>query len=609
MNWKKLCTAVMLVAGFLFFASASNAQVTPQFVGVGSSGIFPSMGIAAINGDPITKSGPICGTRFWSAKTASQLAWGQDSRGGTIPLEFGNIWVAWDSDTAPTVVCAFLSVDSIVGLRLFYGTGSSGNGTVVLAPAAKTTAGANAVNFVSDTATAGLPTLVYQSLCGTGATCSGTHFNIVFSDIRPEDGQFAYGRAACNRANVFDVSCFGYGPAGGVGTAIQSSYSQTSAQVVAFSISGSDPISHLGVPSSFTVPVGAEPVLVFYSTADHGTGGLGALLPTNITHQTAASIWSGLFGITDQFAGVQSGAGVNLHVVEREPVSGTYNTFEWQMIHTRDAQGGSYSQEFGFGPTTPSTCGFTPPATATYVPPPPADQCANPANVYGTQGSSFGGIRTRAIGTGEMVAAVNSTNNPDSIGYAFWSLGTFGGKTNIKYVTVDGTDPLYPNYSTNAGSLPTCTGFFNTNTFSCTGNLPTFDNVKNGAYRVFNVMRAAYYQSYTPPTTGPSITTLIQAAQDQAAPGATQTVPDIVPSQYCANQACTSFTDGLPVFRSHYTINGVDANNGTNASFCAGDQTPPCIEEGGDMAGVVFYDRQDQVFFSLTGSELLTWIQ
>lgn len=596
MNWKTLSRAALSLAGGLLFATASHAQLTtPQIVAVGSSGIFPSMGIASVAADPITHAAAPCGTKFWSAKSSQKIAGGIDARNGSIPEEYGNIWVAWDSDTSPTVVCTFLSVDSVVGLRLFYGQSASGNATISLASSATSTAGANAVSFVQDTATAGLPSAIYSIV-------NGAHFNVVFTDIRPEDGQFAYGRAACTRSGVTDVSCFGYGPAGGIGTAILSSYSQTSAQVVAFSISGTDPFTGLAIPASYTVPVGGEPVVIFYNTSDTATGGLGNLLPTNITDTTASLVWSGLVGLTDELVGSSTGSGKVLHVVEREPVSGTYNTFEWQVIHTRDHHGGDYSQEYGFGPT-PANC-FTPPASPTYAPPTVA--CANPANAAGTQGSTYGGFRTRAIGTGELVSAVSSSNDPDSIGYAFWSLGSFGGKPNLKYMTLDGADPLYANYS---GSFPACTGYINAGTFSCSGTLPTFVNIKNGSYRSFNVLRAAYYQSYTVPTTGPSIPGLILAAQDQAETN----IPDIVPSTYCANSSCSSQTDGLPVFRSHYPINGVSANNGTGSAstgFCASDQTHPnCIEEGGDMAGKVFFDIQDQEFFGLTGNEFLTWIE
>lgn len=598
MNWKKLCSVALSLAGaLLLFASTSYAQLTqPQILAVGSSGVFTTVAIAMTQPDPITGAA-MCGSNVWTA--GSSIAQGIDARNGSIPAEGGTIAVVWDNSTSPNTVCAYLSVDSVVGQRLFLGQAATGNATLNLTSAATSTPGANKVSFLKDTATTGLPSAVYNIL-------NGAHFNVAFTDIRPEDGQFAYGRAACNRSGVTDVSCFGYGPLGSIGTAILSSYSQTSAQVVAYSISGTDPFTGLTIPAFNTVNFGAEPIIVFYNATDTATGGLGALSPTNITASQVSAIWSGLVGLTDQLVGFSTGSGKVLHVAMREPVSGTYNTFEWQMVHSRDAYGGNYSQEYNFGPT-PNGC-FTPPASPTYAPPTVA--CANPANVAGSQGSSYGGFRTRVIGTGEMVSAVNSANNPNSIGYAFWGLGTFGGKANIKYLAVDGADPLYPNYATSGGNFPSCTGYFNTTpAFSCTGTLPTFDNVKNGGYRVWSTIRAVVYQSYTAPSSGPSVYQLIQAAQDQAHVN----IPDIVPSVYCANSSCSSTVAGMLTIRSHYPVSGKSANNGTTSpstGYCASDQTAPnCIEEGGDMAGKPFYSILDEEFYSLTGNEFLTWVQ
>ena len=591
MNFRKLCIGAVAAAATLLCASNSNAQA-PQFVGVGSSGVFSSLVIALVSGDPITGAAA-CGTKVWTGSAS-----GIDARNGSIPAEGGNLAVVWDNDTTPTKVCAYLSVDSVVGQRLFLGQAASGNATLSVPSAAQTTAGANKVAFVTDTATSGLPSAVYSLV-------NGAHFNVAFTDIRPEDGQLAYGRAACSRSGVTDSSCFGYGPLGGIGTAILSSYSQTSAQVVAYSISGTDPFTGLTVPAFKTINVGAIPVVIFYNKTDTTAGGLGNLLPTNINASTAAALWSGLIGINDQLVGFSTGAPKALHVVEREPVSGTYNTFEWQLVHTRDHRSGDFSQEYGFGPT-PAQC-FTPPNPATYVP--PTTSCANPANATGAQGSTYGGFRTRAIGTGEMINAVNSANNPNSIGYSFWGLGSFGGKANIKYMTLDGVDPLYPSYSTNGGNLPSCTGAFNLGTFACTGVLPTFDNVRAGNYRVWSTIRAIIYQSYVAPGSGPSVPQVIQALQDQAHVN----IPDLVPSVYCANAACSSTVDGMPAFRTHYPVSGKQANNGTGSpstGFCASDQTAPnCFEEGGDMAGVAFLDIQDQDYFGLTGNQFFTWIE
>jgi len=599
MNPGKVYLFAVLAAGALLLTPVSHAQA-PQIVAVGASAVFPSAAIAAVTADPVTGGTAPCGTNFWSA--GSSIAQGIDARNGSIPAEGGNVWVAWDNSTSPTLVCVYFSVDDVVGQRLFLGQSASGNGTLNLTSAALTTAGANKVSFVTDTATTGLPSAVYNLV-------NGAHFNVDITDIRPEDGQFAYGRAACNRSSPQDVSCFGYGPLGGIGTAILSSYSQTSAQVIAYSISGTDPFTGLTIPPFNTIAVGAAPIVIFYNKSDTTAGGLGNLLPTNINHTTAAALWSGLIGINDELVGFSTGSPKPLHLVLRDPLSGTYNAFEWQVIHTRDHHGGDYSQDYNFGPT-PANC-FTPPASPTYAPPTVA--CANPANVTGSQGATYGGLRTRAIGTTEEIAAVNSANNPNSIGYAFWSLGTFGGKANIKYLTLNGVDPIYPGYSTNNGNFPSCTGAFNLGTFSCSGPLPTFDNVKNGNYRTWFLIRAVIYQSYAPPSTGPSVQSLILAAQDQAH----SNIPDFVPSVYCASGSggvCTGGTTvGLPVFRTHYAVSGVQANNGTTSpstGYCAPDQTAPnCVEEGGEMAGEVFFTNQDQDYFGLTGNEFVTWIQ
>ena len=583
----KWLAASLGVAASLLAAVPSKAQA-PQIVAVGSSGVFTSVVLSMVNGDPITGTTTTCGTNVWTA--GSSIASGLDNRSTSIPSEGGNIAVVWDNSTSPTIVCAYLTVDSIVGQRLFLGQSSTGNATLQLTSAALTTPGANKVAFVKDNAT-GLPSAVYNLV-------NGAHFNVAFTDIRPEDGVFAYNRAAAT-LDATSKSGLGYGPQGGVGTAVLSSYDTTSAQVVAYAISGNDPFTGLAIPAIKTIPLGADPVVIFYNTTNTAAGGLGNLLPTNVNTHVLAGFYSGLLGVNEELTGVPAGAGniKPVHVVQREPVSGTYNTFEWQVVRSRDGDT-SLSQETGFGPT-PANC-FTPPSPATFVPPTTA--CGNPENTASSGGFGFG-ARTRAIGTGQMVGAVNSANNPDSLGYAFFGLGTFGGKTNIKYMTLDGVDPLYATYS--GGAFPNCTGFFNsTPAFSCTGALPTFANVAAGNYRTWSVIRAVLYQSYTPPTSGPSVPGLIQAAQDQA----NSSVPDFVPYQICANSACSSTTRKLNVFRSHYNISGVCANNGTAAGFtnCGGTAG---LESGGDMLGSQFLIQADLDYYALTGNEFLTWIE
>jgi hypothetical protein len=595
-NCKWLAGALGLAASLVGVSAQAQA---PQVVAVGSSGIFTSVVIAMVNGDPITGTTTTCGSNVWTAGAA--IASGLDNRSASIPSEGGNVAIVWDNSTSPTIVCAYLSVDSVVGQRLFLGQAATGNATLQLTAAAQTTAGANKVSFIKDITT-GLPTAVYNLI-------NGAHFNVAFTDIRPEDGVFAYNRAA-STLDPTSKTGLGYGPQGGVGVAVLSSYDTTSAQVVAYAISGNDPFSTLPIPAFKTVPVGASPVVVFYNTTDTSAGGLGTLAPSNVPTHVLANFFAGNLGVNEELTGVPAGSG-NLkviHVVNREPVSGTYNTFEWQVVRSRDGNT-DLSQESGFGPT-PANC-ITPPATATFNPPTLNGGCTysgNPEYAGSPSVTNFTfGNRTRAIGTGQEVSAVNSANNPNSLGYAFFGLGTFGGKTNVKYITVDGVDPIYATYS--GGALPNCSGFFNTTpAFSCVGALPTFANVAAGNYRTWSLLRAVVYQSYTAPTSGPSVFALIQAAQDQAHTN----IPDFIPYQYCANSACSSTTSGLHVFRSHYNISGFSANNGTNgpSAYCAPGQTAPnCIESGGDMLGSQFLVQSDVDYFALTGNEFVTYIE
>jgi hypothetical protein len=242
--------------------------------------------------------------------------------------------------------------------------------------------------------------------------------------------------------------------------------------------------------------------------------------------------------------------------------------------------------------------------------------------------SGVNSIRYRATSTSEMVKAVNGTTtvptpNPDRLGYAFYGLGNFFiPASHLKYLTLQGIDPLYPPCSAHA--FGTCSGAINAgggSNFKCTTTLPSFDGTINGNYRTWAILRAVV--NTAAPLPPAQATTLIQATQDQAAfallnPGqsgitAPNTVinayADFVPTFYYPGGAQTQF---FKFFRSHYAISGVDANNGTNPpnTFCALDQASPnCFEEGGDMAGAVYTILDDQIEFLLNGDEILGQIE
>jgi hypothetical protein len=601
MNCKKLLTATLSLAGAMLLAASANAQTV--VLGAGSSAQFPTAGIAAVSPDPYTGAAAPCGTNLWTGKngTSGATVNGIDPRSGTT-AEPGTIWVAWDSSTSPTIVCAYLSVDSLVGLRLFFAQGTSGNGTLQFVTG---TAAGNQIAGFPDSATS-VPSAV-------AGLINGAHFNFAATDIRPEDGQYAFFRAANSSAN----GGFGYNPSCLVaGTPVWSSFSNTNAQVDCFRISGTDPISGTAIPTSKTVPLGAAPVLVLLST--NGTVGSS---PTNILSKTAAKFFAGQIGSSQSVFGTGVGNAV-MSEIQREPLSGTYNTFEFQVVHARDGNSSDTMEETGFtGGTispTPAQC---------FVGGAAFSACTNPMYIN----SGVNSIRYRAIGTGEMVKAVNGnttvlTTNRDALGYAFYSLGSFFTSANsvIKYLQLQGVDPLYSNYAT-SGLFGTCTGSITplgSSTFKCTTVLPNFANIINGSYRTWSAYR--WVINTTAPLPPAQVTTLLEASQDQAAYALNNpslggisaantnitAIADFVPAYYYPSGAQTAF---LKVFRSHYAISSVDANNGTGSpstGFCAADQVSPnCIEEGGDMAGVAFQIATDQTYFATQGGEVLTQIE
>ena len=647
MNCKKMSVLAVALAGALLFVS--NASAAPKvFLGVGSSAQFPTAGIAAVSPDPITPAlGHLCGTHLWTGKngTNGAVIQGIDPRSsaGSPPAEPGNIWVAWDVEPNPTVVCAYLVVDSIVGLRLYFaqgpngdwtGTGLTGNGTLHFTTGS---AASNLIAGFTDT-DATVPADVASAINSAGATAVNPPkgFNVAMTDIRPEDGQFAYGRAAVNPPQGF-----GYNPASPAPVcgpnAVLSSFTATNAQVCIFNVNTfggavvvHDPISGLTVPAAQTYSFGAAPVVIIGN--NNGTMGTApCVYPTNILAKTAAKLWSGQIGTSQQAFG-PGVCNTQLAVMQREPVSGTYNTFEFQLVHARDGNSGD-TQEIN---TVLNTAIIgNPPSGACFTPPvafPVTQTCTNPLFLSSGQNS----VRARAIGTGEMIKAVNGGTSPavlpyaDRLGYAFYSLGSFfsSSNANVRYFTLQGVDGLYANYDT-AGAFGTCTGAINaspTSTFNCTTKLPSFAHLNDGSYRVWSNYRWVSTPGLvvtTPPTTnGQLVIDVLQAGADQAHfaitnPGANG---GGITCSACIITAIADFVPpaDLKVFRSHYALSvvgpsGIDANNGTGSpstGFCAADQASPnCVEEGGDMAGVAFFIITDQQLFNATGAELLTNIE
>jgi hypothetical protein len=454
---KVVSGALAVAAGMMLASTAFGVSDNIEFNGAGSSAAFNAFALAARLSHGGTPPSGVCGNHNWTLKSGGE---GVDSRSTLIAPVTGNIWIVWSDPVAGVrTVCSYLNIDSIVGNRLFFARGK-----LSLPGIATSTAGQNIVPLLPADET--LPADVILAL-------NGHAFNAAPSDIRPEDALFATNRALASLAS----GGLGYGP-GPVGATIETSTgSGRSAQVVDYAISGSDPITGTGVPAYTSVNVGAQVQVVLVNSTNTASGHLGNSGQfKNVDRFVLAKVLDGTLGLTRDLTTAAGLPAVALKVLEREPLSGTWNTMEFCI--PRSVEIGS-SQEKGVA-------------------------AMNPMDKAGPNGS----FRQRVIGTGEMVATVGATT--DSLGYAFFSFGNVAPVvTTARYLTVDGVDPIRALYTT--GVLPTCTA-------PCPGAL-SFPNVLNGSYPIWNVLRVV---STSPTPTG--ILNLVTAAQTEVLQ-----IPDFVP--------------------------------------------------------------------------------
>lgn len=492
--------------------SANSSAATVNFNGTGSSAAFNTFALAAYQATSVSGA---CGTHIWTKKSGGS---GIDSRSVSIPAQTGNLWVIWDAPTTPAVVCAYLSVDSVEGTRLFFAVPRA---TLSVLFASGTT-GDNLVPSLTDEA------LDSGALAALQANST---FNSGVGDIRPEDALFATTRALATLTT--NRSGLGYGP-GPIGTSIKSPFSTKTSDVVNFALTGVDPISGQTVPSYAVTNVGAQVELVFVNTNDTTSTGLGNSAFNNVDRFVLARIFNGSSTRTrDLIPGGVSLGSAGIHVMQREPMSGTMNVMEFSMFRNTEI---ASSQEIGVNPTVD-----------------------NPLN----QTYTSGGTRQRVIGTGEMTSEVSATTN--AIGYAFWSTGNFSKVlTNTKYLTVDGVDPLFANYT--AGAIPSCT-------IPCP-SVVSFTHVLDGSYPIWNILRVS-----TAKPAPASVTNLITAAQAFAVSHS----PDFVPIA------------SMNVFRSHYTQSSKSGVNGHKAGT---------TEAGGDEGGAVLTVEADNDNVTDTGKEI-----
>jgi len=522
--------------------------------------------------------------------------------------------------------------------------------------------------------------------CGNLATTRTSeyycYFNAAGTDIRPEDALFAVTRALTaynglsypnTKVGTGSLSGLGYGTGAGcatgtskVGCGIEDSFLNGSTapavfNVVTFALSGTDPISGGSIPSYTTLSVGAAPVIPIVANTDTGASDFGhtytdAAGNTNYTfndinRQTLAQIYSGYTHCTGDIlssGASSSDAGEPIQVIEREPLSGTYNTFEFTAVRTLSGSANpaqntsepvsnddSGQEQFNNPNLYPnlSGCSYN---SGGY----PDANCFNPlyltlggTKCAGTSGGTYPGlpIRLRAIGTGEMVKAVTqqlnksgsgSTTVFNALGYAFWSYGNLNplcssisgtsctGTWRGHYLTVDGIDPLFateggefdngygntgnpsprnaPYNPSGAYNPPVCDLKVGTKCFA----IP-FTHMFDGKYPLWSLLRTVTFANVTNKLATPA-GVLDMIANEEIA-SVTDGLSDFVPFLNTVTGSNGVYTGNLNLFvyRAHYKQSSVNPANGHKG--CSGVFTGVSLQGGKPGASTCLVDAGGDV--------------
>lgn len=634
-KFTRYCSVALCLGAVLLFGSTCFAQSLP-FLAVGSSAAFNAFAVGGASGTT-----PVCtnvpnGTTIanstnvyvWTqtGKTGHQYFNGVDGRNSGYAQQNAKGWIEWAGSadgTTLTAVCVYLATDSIVGQRLFFATNSGGMpaGSINFGGGCSSgfpIAGDNQIPSGILPADTALPAPVCSAL-------NGQVWNAAPSDIRAEDASFGTQRACA--ALTSTGTGFGYActtsPSkifSGVGG------STGSVQTVTYAIAGQDPITSVQIAHStagsdghpfVTLAAGGQALLVLVNTHDTSSSGFGSSSLVNINRPDLARVFAGAATRTRD---VIPGIGLlakPLTALVREPLSGTMNTFEFQVTRTAEykfsqealANNGGSEIYDGIGMSTPSGWVWEGGSVSGSV-------LGNPLDWKKTSSS---GLKVRVIGTGEMVSTLASNSATDAagnalsnqIGYAFFSFGNVKGAVGAaKYLLVDGVDPLFDGASgptqnpggIASGALPTCTA-------PCTGAV-TLTNIKNGSYPLWNILRVVTTGTLGATTTsgtcesGATVCQMVAASQTSYS-----LIPDLVPFS------------SMEAFRSHQTIkdnsiflqhNGFKHYTGIAGTPCGfAPITGAAIqyECGGDVAGARILIQQELDANTDTNAELVGFLQ
>jgi hypothetical protein len=552
-----------LVVALLALSATSQAQ-TVVFNGIGSSALFLEAGQAT----SATGSGilpyPEC---IWTGASSSNVF----ATDPTVNLiEKGQVWIAWTTavvnhvatctaTNSTTKIYAYLQTDSVVGDRCLF------NGCYVTNTTPGTQATANLVWPTTNTGTSVTPREEIQYLpAGIAAAFkSSVPINVAGTDIRPEDAEFATTRAttpcgvaltqyAGGAGNSTQYLGLGYTS----GSSVNSYFSSSTFHIVSFTL-----------PSTFYVtPVGADPIVVAVNSTDASGTGFNSANIVNLDKSTLALYLDGSIGSTgDALTPAAQGSYTPepTTVIIREPVSGTYNTMEYNIPNTVAQQ---TSQDVGLNqPTATQNCtgvGGTP--------------------LWNTEGTPMGtlasgAVRERAIGTGQELAETFATN--DSLGYGFWSISNFAAApTTAKYLTVDGVDPLANYANVFKGVIPTS---------STAIKEITFTHVIDGSYPIWSLVRLV-----TTDTATQSIANQISLAAAKFSLPVSH--PDFVPYY------TTTGTLNLQIERAHFTPPAIYTEGSVPAPQNGDGLT--YVEAGGDVGGAPIPVAVDTDYVNDTGS-------
>lgn len=550
-------------------AAAGAASATAQTVvldGLGSSAYFLEAGLGANY-----SGGPINAPCMWSESTSSVVA--SDTSSGSALTDTGNAWVAWTKGTGGScaspasgaLIYAYLQTDSVVGNRCLFNANLSTPECSIAYP-------------TTDPAPAGLILTGGTTNCGSTGECSlpttvanalnSATVNFAGSDIRPEDAEFAITRALtnCGTPVATGSQYLGLGYTNGGAIDGYSGAGGSSFNVINFSL-----------PSAYSATiVGATPLVVAVNGSTSGSGFASSSI-TDISSQALAYFLDGSYSYTAQVTSPTTTSGPGATVYIREPLSGTYNTMEYNVPNRIGSLGGSFatSQDVGLNqPSAQRNCSVTSPWPVPSTS--PSTVLSNPMNIATT-----GGARQRAIGTGKELAAVVANANGNSLGYSFWSVANFKGFTGTgttayaKYLTVDSVDPLLK-----AGTLPTgcLTGVIPT---TGTTQLSCVDlhTTANGEYPIWSLLRMVNVGS----SPLAAITDLAAATDDFVSFSSTTSRPDFVTPenmQVVRSHFLPPAGSGLPLLSS--------LSNGTGNLGSGDNVAPDCsgTETGGDVGGV-----------------------